>query len=65
MTHAEWRRWRRCGRKIRHATVHDANAAVLSHWRVGDWAWRYQCDGPDGCGGWHVTTDETTRTEAA
>lgn len=61
MSHAEWQRWRRCERKVRHATVHDANAAVLSHWRTGAWAWRYRCE----CGGWHVTTDETTRTEPA
>lgn len=59
MTHAEWRQWRRCGRKVRHEAL--ADAAVLSHWRTGAWAWRYQCE----CGGWHVTTDETTRTEAA
>lgn len=37
------------------------NSAVLAHWRRGDWAWRYKCDGDDGCGGWHITTDESTR----
>ena len=61
MTHTEWQRWRRCGRKIRHQTLHDANTAVLQFWARGEWAWRYPCE----CGGWHVTSDETTRTEAA
>lgn len=59
--YAAWVRAKSCLAKRRHATLVEANTAVLAHWRRGDWAWRYKCDGDNGCGGWHVTTDESTR----
>lgn len=49
-------RWS-CGSKERHETVPEAMAALDTAkrtWRYPPVRW-YRCDGPDGCGGYHLT----------